>query len=117
MTRKEIADLAVWTGKAIKDTLTMDGRKLDDAGADIIREYVQSDLTNWERGNKVTVESSSRLAQEIMARRRHETQTEVEVFNSLAVLCTKFPEFVDEQLQARAAEAKRLAAKMPAIKV
>ena len=117
MTRKEIADLAAWTAKAIKDTLTMDGRRLDDAGADIIREYVQTDLTNWERGNKVTVESSSRLVQEIMARRRHETATEGEVFNALSVLCAKFPDFVKEQTQAREAEAKRLAAKMPAIKV
>ena len=49
MTAKEIADLAAWTANSIQDMLTRDGRKLDDAGADIIRECVQADLTNWER--------------------------------------------------------------------
>ncbi len=117
MTSKEIADLAAWTANSIQTTLKFDGRKLDDAGADIIREYVQTDLTNWDRGNKVTVETSTRLAQDIMAQRRHETQTENEVFISLSVLSSKFHEFVEDQLRQRAAEAKRLAATMPAIKV
>ncbi len=39
------------------------------------------------------------------------------MFNALSVLCSKFPDFVKEQTQAREAEAKRFAAKMPAIKV
>lgn len=117
MTSREIADLAAWTANSIRATLKFDGRKLDDAGADIIREYVQTDLTNWDRGEKVTAETSSRLAQEIMARRRHETQTENEVYISLSVLSSKFHEFVEEQVRKRDAEAKRLAATMPAIKV
>jgi len=117
MTSKEIADLAAWTANAIQSSLKMSGRKIDDAGADIIREYVQADLTNWNRGENITVEKSTQLGQEIMARRRHETQTENEVFISMSVLSSKFHEFVEDQLRKRAAEAKRLAATMPAIKV
>lgn len=117
MTSKEIADLAAWTANAIQSSLKMNGRKIDDAGADIIREYVQTDLTNWDRGKPIKVETSTQLAQEIMARRRHETQTENEVFISLSVLSSKFHEFVEDQIRKRAAEAKRLAATMPAVKV
>jgi hypothetical protein len=117
MTRKEIAELAAWTAKSIKDTLTMDGRKLDDAGEDIIREYVQRDLINWQRGEKITLENSTQLVQEIMLQRRHETDTEAEVYNALAVLCSKFPKFVEENQRERDAEAKRLAESMPAFKV
>ena len=117
MTRKEIAGLAAWTAKSIKDTLTQDGRKLDDAGEDIIREYVQTDLLNWERGAKITVENSAQLVQEIMLRRRHETATEDEVFNALAILSSKFPAFVEKFQREREAEAKILAESMPAVKV
>ena len=117
MDKKEIAYLASWTAKAIKDTLTQDGRQLDDAGEDIIREYVQTDLTNWERGEKITLDSSSKLVAKILERRRHETNTLSEVCNALMVLCSKFPEFVEENLREREAEARRLAASMPAIKV
>ncbi len=117
MNKKEIAELAAWTAKSIKDTLTMDGRKLDAAGEDIIREYVQTDLTNWQRGEKISVESSAQLVQEIFTRRRHETKTEDEVFNAMMILCSKFPAFVESQKREREAEAERLAEKMPAVKV
>ena len=117
MTEREIKELAAWTAKAIKDTLTIDGRHLDDAGEDIIREYVQADLTNWNRGNKITMENSARLVNEIMLRRRHETKTEGEVFNALAIMCTKFPSFVEENQRKRDEEAAKIAAAMPAIKV
>ena len=117
MNSREINELAAWTAKAIKDTLKMDGRHLDDAGEDIIREYVQADLTNWQRGNKITMENSARLINEIMLRRRHETKTEHEVFNALAVLCSKFPAFVEENQRTRDEEAAKIAAVMPAIKI
>lgn len=117
MDKKEIAELAAWTAKAIKNTLTNDGRQLDDAGEDIIREYVATDLLNWQRGERITLEKSARLAQEIFARRRGETKNEDEVFNALSVLYSKFPAFVESNLRKREAEAQRLAASMPAIKV
>lgn len=117
MNKKEIADLAAWTAKSIQDTLTQDGRKLDDAGADIIREYVQTDLTNSERGEKITIENSIKLAQEILANRRHETKTEDETFNALMILSSKFPAFVTANRRKRDEEAARIAATMPAVKV
>ena len=117
MNSREIDSLAAWTAKSIKETLTAEGRKLDDAGEDIIREYIQSDLKNFQRGEKITLENSARLVDEILARRRHETTTLGEVMNALSILSAKFPVFVEESLRQREEEAKRIAAKMPAIKV
>lgn len=117
MTSREIAELALWTAKAIQDTLAIDGRRLDDAGTDIIREYVQTDLKNWKRGEKITVGNSAALVKEILSRRSHETETFDEVISALTVLYMKFPDFVEDQQRQREAEAKRLAAVMPAIKV
>lgn len=117
MTRKEIADLAAWTAKSIKDTLETDGRQLDDAGEDIIREYVQTDLRNWQLGKKITLETCEQTVQEILSRRSHETGTLNEVCNALMILSSKFPAFVESNLREREAEAKRLAETMPAVKV
>ena len=117
MTSREIAELALWTAKAIQDTLAIDGRRLDDAGTDIIREYVQTDLKNWKRGEKITVGNSAALVKEILSRRSHETETFDEVINALTALYMKFPNFVEDQQRQREAEAKILAAVMPAIKV
>ena len=117
MNNKEIDSLAAWTAKSIKDTLTMDDRKLDDAGEDIIREYVQSDLKNFQRGEKITLESSALLVEEILSRRRHETATLAEVRNALSILSLKFPAFVEDTLRQREEEARKIAAKMPAIRV
>ena len=117
MNSREIAEMAAWTAKSIKDSLAMDGRRLDDAGEDIIKEYLRTDMRKWQLGEKITLESSSQLVKEILSRRRHETGTFDEVFSALLVLSSKFPDFVASNLRQREAEAKRIAAKMPAIKV
>ena len=117
MNSREIDSLAAWTAKSIKDALSVEGRRIDDAGEDIIREYVQSDLKNFRRGEKITLESSARLVEDILSRRRHETTTLDEVINALSILSSKFPAFVEDNLRQREEEARRIAAKMPAIKV
>lgn len=117
MTKREIDEMAAWTAKSIQEALKTDGRELDDAGKDIIREYVQSDLQNWKRGEKVTLENSKNLVAEILSRRHQETKTLGEVLNALTVLCSKFPSFIEAQQREREAEARILAAVMPAIKV
>ncbi len=114
---KEISELAAWAAKNIKEILITGGRKLDDAGEDIIREYVQTELKNWQLGEKITLENSSRLVDEILSRRQHETETLDEVMNALFLISAKFPGFVEENLRQREAEARILAAKMPAVKV
>ena len=117
MNSKEIARLAAWTARAIRDTITESGRELDAAGEDIIREYVQTSLTKWQRGEKVSAESLSELITEIFQRRRHETQTDGEVINSLMVLAAKFPSFVEQNQRARDEEARKIASGLPAVKV
>ena len=117
MNSREIERLAAWTARAIRDTITDSGRELDAAGEDIIREYVQTFLTKWQRGEKISLENLSELVTEIFQRRRHETQTDGEVINSLMILCAKFPSFVKENQRARDEEARKIASGLPAIKV
>lgn len=117
MNEKELAELAAWTARAIRNTIIQSVRKLDDAGEDIIREYIQADLRNWQRGEKITFESSTKVAQEITSRRRHKTKTFDEVFSAIMILCTKFHDFVTNNLCKREAEVAKLAVAMPAVKV
>ena len=117
MNEKEIAELAAWTAKAISDAVRQEKREFDDAGEDIVREYVQSCLLDWKRGKKISLEHCSEVVTEIFTRRRNETKTEGEVLNAMMILGSKFPSFVEEQQRERDAEAARLAASMPAIKV
>ena len=117
MTKKEISELAAWTAKSIQDTVRGSGRELDDAGTDIIREYVQSSLLSWERGEKITLENLSELVKKIFERRRHETKNEDEVMNAMMILAAKFPAFVENNQRQRDAEAQRIADAMPAVKV
>ena len=117
MDRKEIAALAAWTAREIQVTIKDSGRELDGAGEDIIREYVQASLTKWQRGEKINLENLSTLLTEIFQRRQHETKNADEVMNSMLILGSKFPSFVEEHQRERDAEAKRIAAAIPAIKV
>lgn len=117
MTAKEISNLATWTAKSIQDSVRDGGRILDDAGTDIVREYVQICLTKWQRGEKITLENLSKLVTEIFQRRHHETKNEDEVMNAMMILGSKFPAFVADNQRQRDEEAKRFAAAMPAVKV
>ena len=117
MTNGEISELAEWTAKSIQDAVREGGRVLDDAGRDIVREYVQSSLLKWERGEEITLENLTLLLQEIFKRRHNETKTEDEVFNSMMILGSKFPSFVADNQRERDKEAAQIAATLPAVKV
>ena len=117
MNSREIAQLAAWTARSIRDTITDSDRELDAAGEDIIREYVQTSLTKWQRGEKISLKSLSELITEIFQRRQHETKTEGEVINSLMILAEKFPLFVKQNQSARDEEARKIASDLPAVKV
>ena len=117
MNEREIAALAAQTAKEIHEAITDAGRVLDAAGEDIIKEYLTACLRMWQHGKKVTHESISSLITEIFQRRRHETQTEGEVMNAMLIFGTKFPAFVENDQRERDAEAARIAAAMPAVKV
>ena len=98
------------------NTIKDSGRELDDAGEDIIREYVQAALTKWHRGEKINLENLSALLTEIFKRRQHETKNADEVMNSMLILGSKFPAFVEQNQRERDEEAKKLAAEIPAVK-
>ena len=116
MNKKEIAELAAWTARAIRDTIIDAGRKLDDAGEDIIREYIQACLLNRRLTGQATFEDSARLAEDILARRRLETKTENETVNAIMIFGAKFPAFITQLQRDRDAKAAKLAAMMPAVK-
>lgn len=117
MDRKEIAELAAWTAREIRIAIKESNRELDDAGEDIIREYVQTFLTQWQRGKKMNLEALSALLMEIFMRRRHETKNEDEVMNSMLILGSKLPSFFEEHQRKRDEEAKIIANAMPVVKV
>ena len=117
MNEREIAELAAWTAKSIREAITEENRELDDAGEDIIREYIQTCLRKKERGDKITLETCAQLVTEIFTRRRNETKTDLETFNAMMIFGAKFPSFVDQNRRERDAESARLAEELPAVKV
>lgn len=117
MTKREINELAEWTANSIQGAVSEGGRFLDDAGKDIVREYVESSLIKWKRGEEITLENLTLLLQEIFKRRHNETKTEEEVFNAMLILGSKFPSFVADNRLEREKEAEQIAATLPAVKV
>lgn len=117
MINTEIADLALKTAQSVRNTMLKAGRHFDDVDEDIIREYVQANLQNWQRDKKVGVQSSMQLAEEILIRRNHETKNLVEVELAMRVISSHFKNFVEAFQRQRDAEAAKIAESMPAIKV
>lgn len=117
MNEREIAELSAWTAKSIREAIEESERELDDAGEDIIREYIQTCLRKKERGDKITLETCANLVTEIFTRRRNETKADLETFNAMMIFGANFPSFVEENRRARDAESARLAEELPAIKV
>lgn len=117
MNEREINELAAWTAKEIRNAVTEEGRAFDAAGEDIVREYVRTCLINWQRSGIATLEACSQPVTEIFQRRKHETQTELEVFNAMMIFGSKFPAFARNNQRERAEDAAKIAATLPAVKV
>ena len=117
MNEKEIAELSAWTAREIRSAVLQEGRAFDAAGEDIVREYVQTCLLHWKRGGKVSLDHCAETVAEIFQRRQNETNTKEEVMNAMMLLGSKFPSFVEENQKQRDAEAAKIAASMPAVKV
>ena len=117
MTTKEINELSAWTAREIRNAVLQEGRTFDAAGEDILCEYVRSCLVSRNRGDKISLEHCSKLLTEIFTRRQSETQTQTEVMNAMLIFGAKFPTFVENEQRQHDAEAARIAAVLPAIKV
>lgn len=91
--------------------------KLDEAGEDIIKEYLRAELTRWQFGEAITTDSSAQTAQKVLQRRRQDTTT----FDGVSRVLKLLSPFVAQALEAmqrdRNEEAQRLASSMSAIKV
>ena len=117
MTTKEINELAAWTAREIRKAVLQEGRSFDAAGEDILCEYVRSCLVSKNCGDKISLELCAKLLTDIFTRRQHETQTQTETMNAMLIFGAKFPSFVEDEQRQRDAEAARIAAVLPAIKV
>lgn len=116
MNEREINELAAWTAKEIRNAVIEEGRLFDSAGEDILREYIRTCLINWQREGIATLEACSQQVTEIFQRRKHETQTELEVFNAMMIFGSKFPAFARNNQRERDEEAAQIAATLPAVK-
>ena len=117
MNEREINELAAWTAREIRNAVLQEGRAFDAAGEDILCEYVRTCLVSQKRGDKISLELCAKLVTEIFTRRQQETQTQTEVMNAMLVFGSKFPSFVADEQRQRDAEAARIAAILPAVKV
>ena len=117
MTNREIARVAKITARKCRRGLNKCNIKLDDASESIICEYVQTELTNWQRENKYVPEMSIQFIQEILSRRLNETTVPYETAETLKLIFANLPALFDKIQRERESEAKELAAKLPAIKV
>lgn len=117
MTTSEIARAAKMMARQCRRALNKNDIKLDDASESIIREYVQAELTNWQRENKYIPEMSAQLVRDILSRRLQETTAPFETAETLKLIFANLPALFDKIQREREAEAKALAAKLPAIKV
>ena len=114
MTRKEIEMSAETALKKLKRLFNV---KFDKAGDDILREYLRSELINWQHGKEVTAENSERLCQEILTRRKHETTSFDELSRVMTNVSLLVPTAIEALQRDRDEEAQQIAETMPAIKV
>ena len=117
MTNREIAHAAKIMARKCRRGLKKCDIKLDDAAENIICEYVQTELKNWQRENKYIPEISAQLVEKILSTRLQETATPFETVETLKLIFANLPVLFDKIQREREAEAKELAAKLPAIKV
>lgn len=115
MNRMEINKSAESAWKKVKPTFKL--IKLDNAGEDIIREYLRSELFRWQFGETITAENSAQMAQKILKQRQQDTTTFEGVSRVLAILTSFVPIALEAVQRDRDEEARQIAMSMSAIKV
>lgn len=93
MNPQEIAELAMWTARAIYDTLKQDGVKLSAVEENLIAQFVQRMLTDWQSGKKIDTQHMLKLVDEMETPKNHKLSPEI--IRVLTVFVEKFPLFVE----------------------
>ena len=91
MNSQEIAELAMWTARAIYDAMKADGTKLSAVEENLIATFVQRMLEDWQRGIVIDEKHMRKLAKEFEKNNNHLSP---EVMHVLMVFVEKFPQFV-----------------------
>ena len=92
MNSQEIAELAMWTARAIYDALKEDGVKLSAVEENLIATFVQKMLTDWQGGIKIDTRHMLKLVEEMETPQNHKLSPEI--LRVLTVFVEKFPLFV-----------------------
>ena len=97
MNSQEIAELAMWTARAIYDAFKAEGVNLPATDENLIATFVQRMLEDWQRGIIVDEKHMLALAGEF---EKNNKKLSPEVMHVLKVFVAKFPEFVAENSNA-----------------
>lgn len=92
MNNQEIAELAMWTARAIYDALKQDGVKLAAVEENLIAQFVQRMLTDWQNGIQIDTKHMLKLVKEMETPKNHKLSPEI--LRVLTVFVEKFPLFV-----------------------
>ena len=93
MNPQEIAELAMWTARAIYDALKQDGVRLSAVEENLIAQFVQRMLTDWQSGKKIDTQHMLKLVDEMETPKTHKLSPEI--IRVLTVFVEKFPLFVE----------------------
>ena len=91
MNNQEIAELAMWTARAIYDAFKADGVKLAAVDENLIAQFVQRMLTDWQGGVQINTKHMLELVSEFEKKNQ---KFSPEVIKVLTVFVEKFPLFV-----------------------
>lgn len=91
MNPQEIAELAMWTARAIYDAFKADGVKLAAADENLIAQFVQRMLTDWQGGTQIDTKHMLKIVGEFEKKNQ---KFSPEVIKVLEVFVEKFPLFV-----------------------
>ena len=97
MNSQEIAELAMWTARAIYDAFKAEGVNLPATDENLIATFVQRMLEDWQRGFVIDEKHMLQLTKEF---EKNNKKLSPEVMHVLRVFVEKFPEFVAENTNA-----------------
>lgn len=92
MNGQEIAELAMWTARSIYDALKENGIDLSAVEENLIAQFVQRMLTDWQSGITVDTRHMLKLVEEMEMPKNHKLSPEI--LSVLKVFIEQFPLFV-----------------------
>ena len=92
MNSQEIAELAMWTARAIYDAMKQDGTKLSAVEENLIANFVKRMLQEWQSGAIIDTNRMLKLVDELEKPKGYTLSPEM--LRVFTVFVEKFPQFV-----------------------